>query len=418
MPKYSIVLPTYNSASYLQSAIDNVLSVMKGHDAEFVISNNCSTDETEVILSKLYDKRIKVIHPEKSLPLGAHWNFALEHATGQWVWAMGTDDGIMPYFFELCDILTDYCDLYNINVIKSNRAYYFWPGCEANYADHHIQYGAKSTFEVRSTHQCMHDMLTGKIEYIDLPQMYVSSLFSRALLEKAKDASKTNEIIPCDVPAQDAYLSVIACTFEEKYLYTDVPIGWVGTSPVTQEKRYYEGKLDYKECGTATKYLDVGSLLFNMLLTFNQYYENTKQPNECFNAELSPSQLYGRIYMELQARKAERVRFDNFYKYAAAQGVTKEQVIQYAQSIERQDAREKAHKQAKKSKTAWLLLWPARKAANLLRRIQHTKKADKDKRFYFELCNKHFFTYTEANKFVSACSNIVSVIKAVQHKAQ
>lgn len=61
MPKYSVILPIYNCAAYLESAIHSVLD-QPYSDYELIISNNRSTDETELILEKYkYNSKIKVV---------------------------------------------------------------------------------------------------------------------------------------------------------------------------------------------------------------------------------------------------------------------------------------------------------------------------------------------------------------------
>ena len=61
MLKYSVILPIYNCAAYLESAIHSVLD-QPYTDYEFIISNNQSTDETESILEKYrYNSKIKVV---------------------------------------------------------------------------------------------------------------------------------------------------------------------------------------------------------------------------------------------------------------------------------------------------------------------------------------------------------------------
>ena len=204
MPKYSIILPIYNSAKYIKSAIDSVLSC-NYDDYEFIISNNCSTDTTEEILSQIHDKHIKIIQPTETLPLGAHWNFAIKHAKGEWLWALGADDAMCPYFFELCDKLTEYCDKHKLNIINSNRALYIWPGVENHYGNNHILFYFSNSSKILNTQKTMKRILTGKSAYVDMPQMYTSSLFRRNIIQKAEQFSKTGDIIPYNVPAQDSY---------------------------------------------------------------------------------------------------------------------------------------------------------------------------------------------------------------------
>ena len=43
---------------------------------------------------------------------------------------------------------------------------------------------------------------------------------------------KMNKIIQDDM-AHDAYLGLLGCIYENEYLYSDIPIGWVGSSPTS-----------------------------------------------------------------------------------------------------------------------------------------------------------------------------------------
>ena len=46
MPKYSIILPTYNSTDEIMQSIKSCLNINYS-DYELIISDNCSSDDTE-----------------------------------------------------------------------------------------------------------------------------------------------------------------------------------------------------------------------------------------------------------------------------------------------------------------------------------------------------------------------------------
>lgn len=105
--KYSIVLPTLNGIEYLPTCVETIIS-QNYADYELLISNNCSDDGTSEYLETLKaNPQVKVIQPETRLTLGEHWDFAVSHAQGEWVYGIGSDDGVMPYFFKLLDKLID-----------------------------------------------------------------------------------------------------------------------------------------------------------------------------------------------------------------------------------------------------------------------------------------------------------------------
>ena len=62
-PLVSIILPTYNDAVYLHSAISGVLA-QTYQRWELIVINDGSTDDTDEILQAVDDKRVKVITQE------------------------------------------------------------------------------------------------------------------------------------------------------------------------------------------------------------------------------------------------------------------------------------------------------------------------------------------------------------------
>ena len=66
MPKVSIGLPVFNGEKYIQNALISLLS-QTFSDFELIISDNASTDSTQMICEEFAnkDKRIKFFSSEK-----------------------------------------------------------------------------------------------------------------------------------------------------------------------------------------------------------------------------------------------------------------------------------------------------------------------------------------------------------------
>ena len=222
--KYTIIIPTRNREEYLPYAIESVLASDR-EDIELIVSNNHSMDDTAAYLSTLSDTRLKVIMPSKELPMSSHYEFALSHASGEWVTILGDDDAAMPYLFDRLDELTQkYPD---ISIISSERAYYFWEGCEDLYGESVVSYWGGGDRRLRSTKKDLILALAGLRSCFDLPQIYTTCIVKTALIDRIKEQSGGRfyySIIP------DMYSAVALLLAEKTYLRVEEPLFWTGTS--------------------------------------------------------------------------------------------------------------------------------------------------------------------------------------------
>ena len=93
----SIIIPAYNYARFLPSAINSVLQ-QNINDVEIIICDDCSTDETRSI-SEIYanaDSRIKYIRNDKNLGATGNINQGIKRASGDYVVLLGADDMLVP----------------------------------------------------------------------------------------------------------------------------------------------------------------------------------------------------------------------------------------------------------------------------------------------------------------------------------
>ena len=147
----SIIMPSYNTASYIGESIRSVLA-QSYRDWELIIIDDCSGDGTEETVKPfLTDSRIRFLKNEKNSGAAVSRNRALREAKGKWIAFLDSDDlwmldklekqiGFMEangYRFSY----TGYCEM-DIDgkrngimvsgprkITKTGFFNYCWPGC-------------------------------------------------------------------------------------------------------------------------------------------------------------------------------------------------------------------------------------------------------------------------------------------------
>ena len=101
-PLVTIGIPTYNRAdSYLKEALESAVS-QTYPNIEIVVSDNCSTDHTEVYVRGFSDPRIRYFKQIQNIPANDNFNFCLEQAKGDYFLLLHDDDMIDEDFVEAC----------------------------------------------------------------------------------------------------------------------------------------------------------------------------------------------------------------------------------------------------------------------------------------------------------------------------
>ena len=65
----SIIMPSYNTGKYIKQSIESVIA-QTYENWELIIVDDCSTDDTEKVISQFYDDRIKFFKNEKNSGAG------------------------------------------------------------------------------------------------------------------------------------------------------------------------------------------------------------------------------------------------------------------------------------------------------------------------------------------------------------
>lgn len=106
---FSIIIPTYNRATFLPMAIESVLA-QTYTDWELIIVDDGSTDNTKDVVFQYQDKRIRYIYQHNAERSVAR-NNGIANATGEYVCFLDSDDSYQKdYLKSLNEIILQKCN--------------------------------------------------------------------------------------------------------------------------------------------------------------------------------------------------------------------------------------------------------------------------------------------------------------------
>ncbi len=101
-PLVTIGIPTYNRAdNYLKHVLKSAIN-QTYPNIEIIVSDNCSTDDTETVVKKFSNPRIKYFKQANNIGPLNNFDFALEQAKGNYFLLLPDDDLIDEDFVEIC----------------------------------------------------------------------------------------------------------------------------------------------------------------------------------------------------------------------------------------------------------------------------------------------------------------------------
>lgn len=107
-PFVTIAIPTYNRADkFLRETLTCALN-QTYNNIEILVSDNCSTDNTEEVVRSFDDPRLVYYKQEENLGSYGNMNFLLEKAKGDYFHMYHDDDRIDKDFIESCLKAADY----------------------------------------------------------------------------------------------------------------------------------------------------------------------------------------------------------------------------------------------------------------------------------------------------------------------
>lgn len=97
----SIIIPMYNSASFIVECLDSLLSKVTSKNFEIIIINDGSTDNSLAICKEYAtnDNRIRVFDNENH-GVSYSRNYGIDHAKGKWVMFVDSDDKLADNWYD------------------------------------------------------------------------------------------------------------------------------------------------------------------------------------------------------------------------------------------------------------------------------------------------------------------------------
>jgi teichuronic acid biosynthesis glycosyltransferase TuaG len=129
----SIVIPTYNQASFLSQALKSVTN-QTYENWEIIIIDNFSNDDTLDEINKIQDERVRFFQIKNYGLVSKSRNVGIAHARGEWIAFLDSDDiwhpmklEIQLFFLDKYDLLCSkmldfsgsFCGIFNL-ISKSN----------------------------------------------------------------------------------------------------------------------------------------------------------------------------------------------------------------------------------------------------------------------------------------------------------
>lgn len=118
----SVITPVFNGAPFLRECIDSVLA-QTHHNFEYIIADNCSTDDT-LSIARSYagaDERVRVLTFDSHVGPIQNWNRSLDatHPDSQFVKYVHADDWLFPECVERMVALAQAQD--SVGIVSAHR---------------------------------------------------------------------------------------------------------------------------------------------------------------------------------------------------------------------------------------------------------------------------------------------------------
>lgn len=231
--KISIVIPTRSYSYTLKDTLRTCLN-QRFEDYEVVVSDNSDEGDLETynLIKEMNNEKLHYYRTPYKLSLAKSFEYAYLRTRGEFIFAIGADDGVFPYALHIINqVLNAYP---NENVLMWSKLFYIWPGlgCTGQ--------GNQFTFPIhvdttRINISCINSM--NYINYVinlinqknavgiyGLPMLYINSGMRRRHIFEM--INRTGKFL--DGTSQDVYTGIMTLAMYETFLSIDTPLTIAG----------------------------------------------------------------------------------------------------------------------------------------------------------------------------------------------
>lgn len=184
-PVLSIVVPTRNRADTLQHCLATIVG-QKGvsdDDYEIVVSDNNSSPETRQVVESFDAPTLRYVRSDRDLCMAHNYEFGVSQARGDYVLAVGDDDGVLAYAVRhLLSLIRDHD---RPPAIHWRRALYTWPTIASPGDANFLSIPATRYKTIDNGRAMLRRAAAGEIGADSLP-MINCSIIRRDLIDKHK----------------------------------------------------------------------------------------------------------------------------------------------------------------------------------------------------------------------------------------
>jgi Glycosyl transferase family 2 len=226
--RFSIVIPTRNRENTLGSTLRTCLA-QDFDDYEIVVSDNHSTPATRAIVGDLEDARLKYVRSPEPLTMTDSMEFALSHASGEYVIFVGSDDGLVMHALPLIDETLRRTDG---RALRWESVLYHWPDTGAqDYAPPNrlliplTQVSGRYAIQEMDSRRMIRAAANAEVTYARLLLVYCSAVH-RDLVELAR--RRAGRVFRSKTP--DTYASFAFAYLAGTYHSLTAPLSIAGQS--------------------------------------------------------------------------------------------------------------------------------------------------------------------------------------------
>jgi glycosyltransferase involved in cell wall biosynthesis len=235
MPLFSVIVPTRARPDTLRHALRTVVAQSEP-ELEIIVHESGEDPAIAAVLSEFDDPRIRSFKTGEPVRMTENWERALQRATGDYLFFLGDDDGLLP---KACTIARHLLEKQSSEILSWRPAQYFWPDFfEADARDKIIAvYGTELECTLKSSRATLYPTYRFRQYYIELPMIY-NSFVSRKLIERVHQSHERYFI--GSMP--DVVSGVINLCYSSEFLRCNRPLSVSGVSRHSTGHNFGSGK--------------------------------------------------------------------------------------------------------------------------------------------------------------------------------
>ena len=232
---FSVIIPTRARPDTLRHALRTVVA-QEERDLEIIVHESGDDPATAGVLAEFDDPRILSFKTIEPVRMTENWERALQRATGDYLFVLGDDDGLLP---KACMIARHLLEKQPAGILSWRPALYFWPDFfEADARDKIIAiYGTELECTLKSSRATLYPTYHFRDYYIELPMIY-NSFVSRRLIERVYQSHDRYFI--GSMP--DVVSGVINLCYSSQFLRCNRPLSISGVSRHSTGHNFGSGK--------------------------------------------------------------------------------------------------------------------------------------------------------------------------------